>query len=44
MEIWHRGRSAEGIAGVISGGGFYSLCDDGIVRGFVEFSDMQWTG
>ncbi len=44
IQIWHKGRSAEGMAGMIAEGNLYSLGDDGVVRGFVHFSDSEILG
>jgi GNAT superfamily N-acetyltransferase len=44
IEIWHKGRSVEGARGVISKGNHYTLQDDGVIRGFVDFADSEVLG
>lgn len=44
MEIWHQGRSAEGMAGVIAEAELYALEDKGTVRGFVHLGDAEVVG
>ena len=44
IEIWHKGRSAEGMAKAIAEGNFYSLIDGSEIHGFVEYSQEQLIG
>lgn len=44
IQIWHKGRSAKGQAGVISEGNIYSLTDGDVIRGFVHFQDSEVVG
>lgn len=44
MSIWHKGRSVEGMAGVIAQGGVYVLIDGQAVRGFVHIGDSEVIG
>lgn len=44
MRVWHKGRSVEGMRGVIARGDVYSLEVDGAVRGFVHISDSEVLG
>ena len=44
ISIWHKGRSVEGMAGVIAQGGVYVLIDEQAVRGFVHFKDSEIVG
>jgi len=44
MAIWHKGRSAEGMAGVIAKAEVFSLIDGGIVRGFVHVDGAEIVG
>lgn len=44
MAIWHKGRSAEGMAGVIAKAEVFSLTDSGIIRGFVHVEGAEIVG
>jgi GNAT superfamily N-acetyltransferase len=44
VSIWHKGRSVEGMAGVIAQGGVYVLIDGEAVRGFVHIGDSEVVG
>jgi hypothetical protein len=44
LAIWHEGRSAEGMAGVIAESDVYSLVDDGVVRGFAHVGNAEVVG
>lgn len=44
IAIWHRGRSVEGMAGVIAEGDIYVLIEEQVVRGFVHFRDSEVVG
>ncbi len=44
VEIWHKGRTVEGQAGVIAEGQIYSLHDDGQIRGLVHIGDSEVVG
>jgi GNAT superfamily N-acetyltransferase len=44
MSIWHKGRSVEGMAGVIAQGGVYVLIRGEAVRGFVHIKDSEVVG
>ncbi len=44
MAIWHTGRSAEGMAGVIAEADVFSLVDDDVVRGFVHIGNAEVVG
>lgn len=44
IAIWHKGRSAEGMAGVIAEAEVYSLVDDDVVRGFVHVGNAEVVG
>ena len=44
IAIWHQGRSAEGMLGVIAEVEFYTLVDDGVPRGFVHIGDSEVVG
>jgi GNAT superfamily N-acetyltransferase len=44
IAIWHKGRSAEGMRGVISRADFHALVDDGIVRGWVHLAEAEIVG
>ncbi len=44
IDIWHKGRSAEGMLGVIADAKIYTLVDDDIPRGFIHFDDSELIG
>jgi len=44
IEIWHKGRTAEGMAEVIEKSEFYYLVDEEIIRGFVNINDTELLG
>jgi [ribosomal protein S5]-alanine N-acetyltransferase len=44
IAIWHKGRSVEGMAGVIAQSHVYSLIDGDSVRGFVHTGDSEVLG
>ena len=44
IRIWNKGRSAEGMAGVIAKEELYALHDDGVIRGFVHIADSEIVG
>lgn len=44
IAIWHKGRSAEGMAGVIAEAEVYSLVDGDVVRGFVHVGNAEVVG
>jgi GNAT superfamily N-acetyltransferase len=44
IAIWHKGRSVEGMLGVIADVDIYTLVDDGIPRGFVHIGDAEVVG
>ncbi len=44
IAIWHKGRSAEGMAGVITEADVYSLVDGDVVRGFVHIGNAEVAG
>jgi GNAT superfamily N-acetyltransferase len=44
IRIWHKGRSAEGMADVITGADVYCLSDGDAVRGFVHVGDSEIVG
>jgi GNAT superfamily N-acetyltransferase len=44
IAIWHKGRSAEGMAVVIANEDVYSLSDAGRIRGFVHIDGSQIVG
>ena len=44
IRIWHKGRSAEGMAGVITEADVYCLSDEDAVRGFVHAGDAEIVG
>jgi GNAT superfamily N-acetyltransferase len=44
IAIWHKGRSAQGMAGVIAQSDVYSLTDGGVIRGFVHIGESEVIG
>ncbi|HET6444361.1 MAG TPA: GNAT family N-acetyltransferase [candidate division Zixibacteria bacterium] len=44
IEIWHKGRSAEGMANAIANAEVYSLRDRGAIRGFVHIQESEVVG
>lgn len=44
MAVWHKGRSAEGMAGFIPDAQVHALVDEGVVRGFVHFEEAEVVG
>ena len=44
IAIWHKGRSADGMATAIAKTGVYSLRDGGDIRGFVHIEDSTVMG
>lgn len=44
IAIWHKGRSADGMLGVIADAEIYTLVDDDIPRGFVHIGDSEVVG
>ena len=44
MEIWHKGRSNEGMAHVIETSEIYCLIDEGIIRGFLHIDEAELLG
>ena len=44
INIWHKGHSTKGMAGVIAEEKMHSLTDDGVVRGFVHIADSEVMG
>ena len=44
IAIWHKGRSVEGMAGIIARADVYSLTDGEVVRGFVHMGDLEVVG
>ncbi len=44
IAIWHKERSAEGMAGVIAEADIYSMVDEDIIRGFVHIGDSEIVG
>ena len=44
IAIWHEGRSADGMLGVIAEAELYTLVDDDEARGFVHIGDSEVVG
>lgn len=44
INIWHKGRSIEGMAGAISKEEFYSMSEDGFVIGFLHVTSSELVG
>jgi GNAT superfamily N-acetyltransferase len=44
MAVWHKGRSPQGMAGVIAEATVYSLRDGDAIRGFVHIGDSEVVG
>ncbi|MDJ0704063.1 MAG: GNAT family N-acetyltransferase [Leptolyngbyaceae cyanobacterium MO_188.B28] len=44
VEIWHKGRTAQGMAMEIADGNFYTLIDESEIRGFIDYSHEQLRG
>ncbi len=44
IAIWHKGRSVEGMAGVIAEASIFTLIDDDVPRGFVHVGESEVVG
>ena len=44
ITIWHKGRSTEGMRGVIAEADIYTLVDDDVPRGFVHIGESEVVG